>query len=66
MTLTRAEVEAIVDYIYTHVRANPTGRGYKVWQRMIEFLNNGEIDGSESHIQRELFGHDGTDAGWIR
>lgn len=40
MTLTRAEVEAIVDYIYTHVRANPKSRGYKVWERMIEFLND--------------------------
>jgi len=44
MTLTRAEVEAIVDYIYTHVRANPTGRGYKVWQRMMEFLNDTQGD----------------------
>ena len=44
MTLTRAEVEAIVDYIFVHVRANPTGRGYKVWQRMIEFLNDGQGD----------------------
>ncbi len=66
MTLTRAEVEAIVDYIWMHARAHPESRAYRVWQRMMEFLNNGEIDGSESHIQRELFGHDGTDAGWIR
>ena len=44
MTLTRAEVEAVVDYIWMHARAHPESRAYKVWQRMMEFLNDGQGD----------------------
>jgi len=44
MQLTRAEVEAVVDYIYAHCRAHPESRAYRVWQRMMEFLNDTQGD----------------------
>ena len=44
MELTRAEVEAVVDYIYVHCRAHPESRAYRVWQRMMEFLNDTQGD----------------------
>lgn len=44
MTLTRAEVEAVVDYIWMHARAHPESRAYKVWERMMEFLNDTQGD----------------------
>lgn len=39
MQLTRAEVLAVVDYIWMHCRAHPESRAYRVWQRMMDFLN---------------------------
>lgn len=44
MQLTRAEVEAVVDYIWMHARAHPESRAYKVWERMMEFLNDTQGD----------------------
>jgi len=38
MQLTRAEVLAVVDYIWMHARAHPESRAYRVWERMMEFL----------------------------
>lgn len=37
--MTRSEVDAVIDYIFTHVRASPNGKGYKVWERMLAFQN---------------------------
>ncbi len=42
MQLTRAEVLAVVEYI--HCRAHPESRAYRVWQRMMEFLNDTQGD----------------------
>lgn len=35
--MSRSEVDAVIDYIFTHVRASPSGKGYKVWERMLAF-----------------------------
>lgn len=37
--MTRVEVDAVIDYIFTHVRASPNGKGYKVWRRRMAFQN---------------------------
>ena len=37
LELSRAEVDAIVDYLHMHVRAATNGKAYKVWKRMIAF-----------------------------
>lgn len=44
MNLTRADIEAIIEYVYWHCRTNPNGRAYKVWERMRDSLNPPEID----------------------
>ena len=37
LNLTRAEVAAVIDYVYQHVRATE-GKGKQVWEKMHEFL----------------------------
>lgn len=37
LELTRAEVAAVIDYVFQHVRAT-NGTGRKVYQKMREFL----------------------------
>jgi len=53
LELSKADVDAIIDYIFLHARASPKGRGYKVWERMLAFQNQGpdvtEQDGDKSH-----------------
>jgi alpha-D-ribose 1-methylphosphonate 5-triphosphate synthase subunit PhnG len=40
MQLSKAEVAAIIDYIYQHARTSPNGRAYKVWKKMYDFLRD--------------------------
>ncbi len=40
--LSKSDVEAVIDYIYQHVRTSPNGRGYKVWKKMFDSLNEQE------------------------
>jgi hypothetical protein len=40
LELSKADVDAVVDYIYQHCRTSPNGRGYKVWQKMFDFQND--------------------------
>ncbi|MEP7076892.1 MAG: hypothetical protein ABI878_13880 [Acidobacteriota bacterium] len=37
LELSQADVAAVIDYVFQHVRASPNGRGHKVWERMLEF-----------------------------
>jgi hypothetical protein len=37
LELTKADVDAVIDYLFIHVRASPRGRAYKVWERMLAF-----------------------------
>ncbi len=56
LELTRADVDAVMDYIYQHVRASPNGRGYKVWERMLEFLDKDEPVETTDELAREQQG----------
>ena len=39
LCLSQADVESVIHYIFQHVRTSPTGRGHRVWERMLEFQN---------------------------
>ncbi len=45
--------KAVIDYIYQHVRASPTGRGHKVWRKMFDYQNDEKVD--EPEKQPTLF-----------
>ncbi len=53
LNLSKPEVEAVMDYIWQHVRASPKGKGYKVWQKMFDFVE-GEAEGEG---ENEIFGN---------
>lgn len=38
LTLTRADCEAVMSYVWQHSRASPNGRAFKVWQKMWAFV----------------------------
>jgi len=40
LQLTRAEVDAIANYIWIHCRSYPDSAAYRVWLRMDEFLQS--------------------------
>jgi len=52
LELSRADVDAVIDYVFMHVRASPKGRGYKVWERMLAFQNR-EPDDDENQLTTE-------------
>jgi hypothetical protein len=55
LSLSRSEVRAIEDYVFMHTRGSPNGTGYKVWQKMREFLDSdqGELfKGRDSKKER--------------
>ncbi len=54
LPLTRAEVEAVISYIFWHVRPYPNSTGYKVWEKMLEFISD-EDDGEPQEAEARLF-----------
>lgn len=39
LSLTRQEVDAVVQHIFPHVRAYPDSPGFKTWAKMWDFVN---------------------------
>lgn len=52
LTLSRAEVTAIIDYIHWHVRAT-NGTGRRVWERMNDFLNRADAETDKNLMATE-------------
>ena len=40
LSLSKPEVESVMEYIWTHCRASENGKAYKVWKKMFEFVND--------------------------
>lgn len=40
LELSKSEIDAVQSYIWNQVRSSPTGKGYKVWEKMWKFLND--------------------------
>lgn len=59
LTLSRAEVAAIIDYVHWHVRAT-NGTGRRVWERMNDFLN--QVDtAAQAETHQNLIATEGED-----
>ncbi len=51
LELSRADVAAVIDYIFAHARCSPTGRAYKVYEKMFDFQND---KGANKHASNNL------------
>ncbi len=61
LELTRADCEAVISYIFWHCRTSPEGRGFKVWQKMFDFINEEDAEEREAEVAdlgRPLFGEE--------